>query len=320
MSLHSDTIRVAAIQMCAALGDVETNLDSAERLVREAFGRGAQWVILPEFFTSAVGFHPKLLDAARPAGGEPYQLLVRMAKKYGGVVGGSFLAMRSGHTYNTFVLAFPDGSTFTHDKDLPTMWENCYYIGGNDDGVLDTPAGAVGVALCWELVRTQTLRRLIDQVDLVVGGSCWWDLPDVAAGEEADLQRAYVLKTLQATPSTFAKILGVPVIHASHAGDFNGLNPFHEEVPYRSRFLGESQIVDGNGKVLARRAYDEKEGVILAEITKGCVSGTRQPVPEGFWIPNHPESVLHAWDKQNAFGRDYYQRVTLPHRRGPSGN
>jgi len=65
------------------------------------------------------------------------------------------------------------------------MWENCYYKGGHDDGVLDTPAGRVGVALCWELVRIQTLRRSIDKVDLVAGGSCWWDLPDSFVGEEA---------------------------------------------------------------------------------------------------------------------------------------
>ncbi len=105
------------------------------------------------------------------------------------------------------------------------MWENCYYKGGYDDGVLDTPAGKVGVALCWELVRTRTLRRLIDKVDLVVGGSCWWDLPDNFVGEEADAARADNLNRLKETPSQFAKILGVPVVHASHAGEFDGFNP-----------------------------------------------------------------------------------------------
>jgi len=47
------------------------------------------------------------------------------------IVGGSFIASRSGEHYNTFVLAMPDGSTAFHDKDQPTMWENCYYLGGS---------------------------------------------------------------------------------------------------------------------------------------------------------------------------------------------
>lgn len=314
MSDHKNTIKVCAVQMCAEVGEVQANLERAERLVRHAFEKGAQWVILPEFFTSAVGFHPKLLDAARPSDGAPYRMLVGLSREYDGVVGGSFISLRSGDAYNTFVLALPDGSTFTHDKDLPTMWENCYYVGGNDDGVLNTPVGTVGVALCWEFVRTRTVRRLMDRVDLVVGGSCWWGPPDTFEGEEADKLRAGVRNTLKQTPSKFAEFLGVPVVHASHAGELHGFNPFDEQIPYDSRFYGESQIVDGRGNILARRSLEEGEGIILAEITTGPAAQARPTIPETFWIPEHPESVLRAWEKQNAFGKDYYRKVTLPHR------
>ena len=310
------TFRTAAIQMCAELGEVEKNLEAAERLAKNAFSQGAEWVILPEFFTSAVGFHPRMLDAARPSDGEPFQLLVNLARENNGVVGGSFIALRGNDAYNTFFLVFPDGFYYTHDKDIPTMWENCYYIGGIDDGVLETPNHNVGVALCWELVRTQTARRLRDRVDLVVGGSCWWDLPDGFQGEEADKQRARNLNLLKTTPSTFARMLGVPVVHASHAGKFEGLNPFDDTLPYRSRFLGETQIVDGHGNILARRPYQDGEGVVLADIEPGRIKGDREPIPEGFWIPDHPESVIQAWNRQNEFGREYYTTITRPHRLG----
>ncbi|HUG80947.1 MAG TPA: carbon-nitrogen hydrolase family protein [Bryobacterales bacterium] len=85
---HPQTIRVAAVQMEAELGEVDRNLERAERLVRRAFEQSAQWVILPEFFTSAIAFHPKMLDAARPADGRPLDLLVSLAREYQGVVGG----------------------------------------------------------------------------------------------------------------------------------------------------------------------------------------------------------------------------------------
>jgi len=67
-----ETITAAAIQMNARLGDVAGNLERAERLVREAFRRGAQWVVLPEFFTSPVGYHFALRHVALPPdGGDP---------------------------------------------------------------------------------------------------------------------------------------------------------------------------------------------------------------------------------------------------------
>jgi predicted amidohydrolase len=294
------------------MGNLARNLAKAEAMVRQAFGCGAEWVILPEFFTSAMAFHPQMLDAAQPLDGQSLELLKELAQEHAGVVGGSFIAARGDDVYNTFALAFPDGSVFFHDKDQATMWENCYYIGGSDDGVLETPAGPVGAALCWEMIRSRTAKRLLDKVNLVVGGSCWWDLPDDAPTHRAPL-RARNLALLTDAPARLARMLGVPVIHASHCGDFEGraLLDFalHEERVYRSRYLGEAQIVDGQGTVLARRSGEEGEGVIVAEITPGPVEGDRDPIPDTFWIPELWEPLLRAWEKENALGQYYYQKL-----------
>src|SRR5260370_24556324 len=96
-----------------------------------------------------MAFHPKMLDAARQPEGEPMVMLRDLARQHQGVVGGSFIAMRGESAYNTFALAFPDGSVFFHDKEQPTMSENCYYTGGDHGGVLDTRAVGVGEWLCW---------------------------------------------------------------------------------------------------------------------------------------------------------------------------
>src|ERR1051326_6110331 len=171
-------VRVAAIQMKAELGNVDANLLKAERLVREALGRGARWIVLPEFFTSAMAFDPSVIDAVRRFDGAPAQLLRRLARAGKAFVGGSFLAWRDGNAYNSFILAQPDGSTRRHDKDFPSFWEACYYIGGYDDGVFATADGTVGAAVCYELVRTATAARLKGKVNLVLAGSCWWGVPD----------------------------------------------------------------------------------------------------------------------------------------------
>jgi len=43
--------------------------------------------------------------------------------------------VRGQHTYGTFVLAEPDGAVHLHDKDIPTAWEQHFYVGGDDLGV-----------------------------------------------------------------------------------------------------------------------------------------------------------------------------------------
>jgi len=305
-------MKVAAVQMKAELGNVETNLKSAERLATLAFREGAEWVILPEFFTSAVAFHPKMLDVALPIDGKATQLLKDLAVEHNGVVGGSFISLCGTDSYNTWVLAFPDGSTYFHDKDQPTMWENCYYIGGNDDGVLETSAGRVGVAMCWEFVRTRTARRMLNRVDLVVGGSCWWTLPEKRIPGFPQKIHDRNLEIMIETPGRFARMLGVPVVHAAHAGEFKADMPLMPGFPYKSYYLGETQIVDAAGRILARMKREDGEGFITAEIdlTKKQPS---EPIPNRFWISDLPLPIKLVWHYQNMHGKRYYRKNTKPH-------
>ena len=307
----SREIIAAAIQMEAKLGNVPANLAKAERLIEEALVKGARLVIVPEFFTSAVAFHPSLLQAALPFQGKALDLLVSQAKKHQGLVGGSFIAVKKdGERCNTWVLAFPDGSFATHDKDLPTMWENCYYRGGSDPGVLRTPLGPVGAAMCWELIRTQTARRLRGQVDLLVAGSCWWTLPEGKLPlpfKQSAARRN--LEIMRDTPARMARLLGVPVVHAAHAGRFEGKMPGLPGLKYRSHYLGETQIVDAGGGMLARLAREQGEGIIFAKIRLGRPAPSEE-IPARFWIPKlHPMLKLY-WQALNFHGRRYYRGVT----------
>lgn len=311
--LAQHRLHAAAIQMVPKLGDLRWNLNQAEHLIQQALRQGAEWIILPEMFTSAAAFHDNMLTAIQPLDGEPFQLLKRLARQGNAVIGGSFLASRMQHVFNTFVLMFPDGSFVRHDKDLPTYWENCYYQGGQDNGVMSTPIGPVGSILCWEFIRSKTATRLLNKVKLVVGGSCWWTLPDDADANSP--RRAANLKMLQEAPPRMARMLGVPVIHGSHAGRFEGFfSPELPDVAYNSDFLGEAMIVDAQGKVLVHRPHQDGEGVITATVDVPAATQPSEAIPERFWIPKEmPEDWKQSWQRWFAKGGDYYEMVTRPY-------
>ena len=305
--LQNNVLKFAAIQMQAVLANVDRNLTNTERLIRNAAELGVDWIVLPEFFTSACAFHPKMKDSILPINGIATQLLKKLSKELNVVIGGSFLAAHDKDVFNTFVLVFPQGDILIHNKDIPTMWENCYYIGGNDDGVLRTKIGEVGVALCWEMLRSQTAKRLLGKVKFVVSGSCWWDLPE-SAPKKFNPLRKKSLELLKSAPVTFAKLLGVPVIHAGHAGNFEGYAAPSEINKYTSHYLGESMIVDGSGKVLASLSREDGEGVITAEINLDKVYEPSMKISDEYWIHNMPKAFLAEWNKLNIYGKDYYKK------------
>ncbi|WP_455217473.1 carbon-nitrogen hydrolase family protein [Kaarinaea lacus] len=306
-------LKVAAIQMSPTLADAESNMIQAEQLIKEAIRKGAQWIMLPEMYTTAAGFHPDMLQAIQPIDGKPLLLLKELSRKANVVIGGSFLAQHDAGVFNTFVLVFPDGTVEKHNKDLPTYWENCYYKKGNDDGVLTTSIGPVGSVLCWEFIRSNTAKRLLNNVRMVVGGSCWWTLPDEADADSP--LRKDNLKMLKDAPVRMAKMLGVPVVHGSHAGRFEGFfSPDLADVSYNSEYLGEAMIVDARGQVLASLSKDKKAGVITSEIELGQKPTPSESIPGSFWTPKEmPKEWKESFDRWLDKGADYYANVTAPY-------
>jgi predicted amidohydrolase len=299
-------MRVAACQMNAQLAKVRENLARAERLLDEAFGRGAKWVVLPEFFPSAISYHPAMQAVAMPFEGPALEMMRAASRRHHGHVGGSFICSRGADTFNTFVLVRPDGSFGLHDKDMPTMWEGCYYRGGSDEGIIETEIGPVGIAMCWEFIRWATAKRLASKIDLLLGGSCWPTYPKGMLGRrKAD-------DMMRVSFSKMARLLGVPVVHANHAGAFPGRIPFLG-LPYVSSFAGESQILDAKGQILARARLEDGECVIVAEITPGR-RPTQEAMEDGFWIPKMPLGFESAW---RAFNWHAQREYSSTRRRSP---
>jgi len=309
----SRPVRVAAVQMHGRVADIACNLRQAEALVTDAFDRGARIVALPEFFTTPVAFDPRLARCALPPANDAIDLLDRLARRHSGYVGGSMLLRRGDNVYNTYVFMQPDGRCFTHDKDIPTMWENAFYVGGSDDGLMPTELGPVGAAVCWELIRTKTVLRLRDRIRFAITGSNWWGGPEnwpLARALFGGVERANLRLAAEA-PVTFARMLGVPVLHAGQAGRFEGrflLVPGRgASVRYVSSFVGETKIVDRDGTVLASVAREEGPGIAVADVLLEPGKPSLDPDPASFWIPDLPRFHRAYWRHQNACGKWWYR-------------
>src|SRR5437868_5366504 len=103
-------IRAAAIQLAVTLGDFDANLAACEALAREAARQGAEVIALPEFFATGAAFLPQVAAAAIAVDGPATQMLCRVARDTGALLGGSFLCRDpDGEVRNAFVLVGPEG-------------------------------------------------------------------------------------------------------------------------------------------------------------------------------------------------------------------
>lgn len=313
IAVAPDRTTVAAIQMEARVADIPYNLSHVEKLIDEAGRKGAKVIALPEFFTTQIIYDERLFACSLPPKNMALDLLLTKAQQYNAQIGGSYLEMRDGDVYNTYVLVEPNGTVYRHDKDLPTMVENAFYIGGQDDGQFETDQHRVGIAMCWEMIRTQTAQRLRGRVDLLMAGSHWWGAPDWSVFEsKGEKYYKESLEFMHTTPGKIAGMVGAPLVHAGHAGTLEGRVLMFPGTRITSQanthLTGESQIIDRQGTIVAQRHRDLGAGIVIADIEIGAVP-PKVDVPNRFWIPEKLGLYRLFWWHQNACGKVAYKHA-----------
>jgi predicted amidohydrolase len=307
--------RIAVVQPALALGEVERNLERLEDLIRDAHREHApEVIVVPEACSTPNVYARVLRGTARPVDGQPFQLLTRLARELDCVVCGGFVAVRGAHTYGTYVMAEPDGAVHLHDKDIPTAWEQHFYKGGDDDGVTTSAAlgGAkVGLMSGWEWARYRTSGRVrAAGVNVVLGGMCWPSMPlNWARGPLkwwVDREHGIWREQCRALPGQVARITGVPVAHAAHVGPVTGETPLGPGIPWGTQMLGDSQVCDRDGTILAHLSLEDGEGHVSADVE------LREPEPldpvrDRFWIPDMTVTTHLAWHGMNAHGALMYR-------------
>lgn len=207
-------MKAAVVEMPTVLADVQQNMRTAQEYVQRAAREGAALIVFPEFFTTGFAFSEAIYDAIADSA-DVEERMREWSRTYGIAVGGSYLwyDSESGETYNKFGLFFPTGEQYFHKKDIPTAMENFCYTAGDRERTFETPLGRIGIVMCWEQLRYDTLREMTGKVDLVIGA---------------------------------------PFIHASHASSFQGGTLRDINRKCTRKIHGEAMILDDSGNALCR--------------------------------------------------------------------
>jgi N-carbamoylputrescine amidase len=152
-------VTVASVQMSMS-DDAAENVAAAETLIREAAGRGAQIVLIPELFEGryfCIDQLPEHFARAHPIDGHPtVEHFQAVAAELGLVLPVNVYERAGQATFNTVVMIDADGTALgtyrkSHIPDGPGYTEK-YYFNPGDTGfrAWTTRHGVVGVAICWD--------------------------------------------------------------------------------------------------------------------------------------------------------------------------
>jgi N-carbamoylputrescine amidase len=244
--------------------DPDKNLRHAIERVREAAGRGAQIVCLPELFQTQYFCQREdhsLFDLAEPIPGPTTEKLAAAARGNGVVLIASLFEKRAAGVYhNTAAIFDSDGSLRglyrkMHIPDDPLYYEKFYFTPG-DLGFksFDTSVGAVGVLVCWDQWYPEGARATAMQGAAVLfyPTAIGWHVHEKAEFGAAQLDAWRTIQRAHAIAN------GVYVAVANRVG-------FEGPAGSQLEFWGNSFVADPFGQVIAQGSADSEE-ILISEI------------------------------------------------------
>ena len=258
-------IKAAAVQMRCSR-EIRDNLDKAERMVREAAGKGAKLILLPELFERQYFCQERRYDYysfARPvAENDAVRRFTAVSEELSVVLPVSIYERDGTVLYNTVVM-LDCGKNLgiyrkTHIPDDHFYQEKFYFTPGNTGfRVFDTSCGSVGMGICWDQWFPETARCLTLQgADILLSPTAIGSEPILSVDSAGRWQRAM-------QGHSAANI--IPVAAANRVGT-ETVEPCGENAYQKSalEFYGSSFLTDETGELSARAGRDTEE-VIYAE-------------------------------------------------------
>lgn len=260
MSLY----RVAALQMTST-PEIDSNLQTAARLIAQAAAQGAQLIALPEYFClMGQREEDKVAQRETEGAGKVQDFLAQSARQHGiWLVGGTLplIAAEADKVKNTVLVYNPRGERvarydkihlFSFKKGDETYDEARTISHGQEVVVFDAPFGRVGLSVCYDL-RFPELYRAMGEVTLLL----------VPAAFTATTGRAHWEVLLRARAIENQCYVLAPAQSGDH---LNGRSTF-----------GHSMLIDPWGTIT--QVLADGEGVVMGEIDTELLTSVRTNLP-----------------------------------------
>ena len=268
--MAAESYKVALVQMkCGP--DPEQNLEHAMEMVREAAGKGANVVCLPELFMTQYFCQREdhaFFDLAEPIPGPTSTRLSQLARQQGVVLIASLFEKRApGIYHNTAAIFEKDGALVgiyrkMHIPDDPLYYEKFYFTPG-DLGfkALDTNVGKVGTLVCWDQWYPEGARLTALQGANVLfyPTAIGWHPAEKEEWGEAQYDAWRTIQRAHAIAN------GVYVAVVNRVGHETGNVRGNEVKGSGLDFWGGSFLADPFGRVIAEGSHD-KEEVLIGEV------------------------------------------------------
>jgi N-carbamoylputrescine amidase len=267
-------VTVAAMQF-ACTWDIDQNIATAERLVREAAKRGAQIILIQELFETpyfCIEQDSRHLRAATTvADNRAIAHFSKVARELGVVLPISFFERANNSFFNSIAILDADGSNLgvyrkAHIPNGPGYQEKNYFSPG-DTGfmVFDTRFARIGVAICWDQWFPECARAM------VLKGAELLFYPTAIGSEPPPALPVNSRDHWQRTQQGHAAANLTPVIVSNRIGTERALqDPDNVYI----RFYGSSFIADATGAKVAE-ADEEHEAVLTAKFDLARIADLR---------------------------------------------
>jgi N-carbamoylputrescine amidase len=255
-------LAAAAIQMPTILHDVSANLVRADQLLRSAYERGAELVVLPEMFNTGYGLCPDFDPYAETQDGPTLRHLRARSRQWNITIAAGFVERDGHHVYDALALVLPGGQVHVYRKRHLVFWERSRFQPGRTPLVVSTPWGRVGFAICADMIYRSVWRGYRDRIDVALIAAAWPDFGDRSTGRKHWLL-GHVGPLSGSIPGRVAQDLGIPVVFANQCGETRTIIPFLAKLA--DRFAGQSCVCDGRHGLPARAGVDEE--VVLSSVT-----------------------------------------------------
>jgi predicted amidohydrolase len=250
-------IPIAAVQLDLIPFNAKKNMEKAAHFAVQAAESGARLVVFPEFLNVGFKCTTEIFKHAETLDGHTVRAAKALSETHN-IYLAFTMAERDGQdVYNAAIIVGPNGFFEKRRKAKPPFSEAFFYKGYDDDHVIQTPLGAIGIAVCADTFRYETYTSIAGLADFVL-------IMTSAPVSRLFGKRFTSTEEFTRIAHLYSASLRTPVIVADRTGKGSIDIPFFPYPSLESGFTEATLILDPRSD--SEYAVGRGEGMVAAKV------------------------------------------------------